>query len=176
MLMTIWGDDERYIDQYWKRFGDMYFAGDGAKRDEMGNIWVTGRVDDVLNVSGHRLGTAEIESALVECTEVAESAVIGKKHDVKGEAPVAFVILKDGFNSSPELVDKLKKHVGVKIGPIARPDDIIFTAGLPKTRSGKIMRRLLRDIAEGRALGDVTTLADPGAMQDIVSNYSGKEE
>ncbi|PKM80504.1 MAG: acetate--CoA ligase [Firmicutes bacterium HGW-Firmicutes-14] len=176
MLMTIWGDDDRYIDQYWKRFGDLYFAGDGAKRDDMGYIWVTGRVDDVLNVSGHRLGTAEIESALVECPEVAESAVIGKKHDVKGEAPVAFVILKDGFTGSPELIDKLRKHVGVKIGPIARPDDIIFTAGLPKTRSGKIMRRLLRDIAEGRALGDVTTLADPGAMQEIAGKYAGKEE
>ncbi len=176
MLMTIWGDDERYIDQYWKRFGDFYFAGDGAKRDEMGYIWVTGRVDDVLNVSGHRLGTAEIESALVECTEVAEAAVIGKKHDVKGEAPCAFVILKDGYEGNPELIDKLKKHVGVKIGPIARPDDVIFTAGLPKTRSGKIMRRLLRDIAEGRTLGDVTTLADPGAMQEIASKYSGKEE
>ncbi len=176
MLMTIWGDDNRYIDQYWKRFGDMYFAGDGAKRDEMGYIWVTGRVDDVLNVSGHRLGTAEIESALVECEEVAEAAVIGKKHDVKGEAPCAFVILKDGFTGSPELVDKLKKHVGVKIGPIARPDDIIFTASLPKTRSGKIMRRLLRDIAEGRALGDVTTLADPGAMQEIAAQYAGKED
>ncbi len=176
MLMTIWGDDARYIDQYWKRFGDLYFAGDGAKRDEMGYIWVTGRVDDVLNVSGHRLGTAEIESALVECPEVAEAAVIGKKHDVKGEAPCAFVILKDGFTGSPELVDKLKKHVGVKIGPIARPDDIIFTAALPKTRSGKIMRRLLRDIAEGRALGDVTTLADPGAMQEIAAKYAGKED
>lgn len=176
MLMTIWGDDDRYIDQYWKRFGDLYFAGDGAKRDEMGYIWVTGRVDDVLNVSGHRLGTAEIESALVECAEVAEAAVIGKKHDVKGEAPCAFVILKDGYTGSPELIDKLKKHVGVKIGPIARPDDVIFTAGLPKTRSGKIMRRLLRDIAEGRTLGDVTTLADPGAMQEIASQYAGKED
>ncbi|MFA5880779.1 MAG: acetate--CoA ligase [Eubacteriales bacterium] len=171
MLQTIWGDDDRYIDQYWKRFGDIYFAGDGAKRDEMGYIWVTGRVDDVLNVSGHRLGTAEIESALVECPEVAESAVIGKKHDVKGEAPVAFVILKDGFEGSPELIDKLKKHVGVKIGPIARPDQIIFTAALPKTRSGKIMRRLLRDIAEGRSIGDVTTLADAGAMQEIAGKY-----
>ncbi len=176
MLRTIYGDDDRYIDQYWKRFGDFYFAGDGAKRDEMGYIWVTGRVDDVLNVSGHRLGTAEIESALVECEEVAESAVIGKKHDVKGEAVCAFVILKDGFEGTPELTDKLKKHVGVKIGPIARPDDIIFTAGLPKTRSGKIMRRLLRDIAEGRALGDVTTLADPGAMQEIATKYAGKED
>ncbi|MHB1419951.1 MAG: acetate--CoA ligase [Bacillota bacterium] len=176
MLRTIYGDPERYVDQYWRRFGEFYFTGDGAKRDEMGYIWVTGRVDDVLNVSGHRLGTAEIESALVECEEVAESAVIGKKHDVKGEAVCAFVILKDGFNGTPELIDKLKKHVGAKIGPIAKPDDIIFTVGLPKTRSGKIMRRLLRDIAEGRTLGDVTTLADPGAMQEIAAKYSGKEE
>ncbi|KNZ69408.1 acetate/CoA ligase [Thermincola ferriacetica] len=176
MLRTIYGDDQRYIDQYWKRFGDYYFAGDGAKRDEMGYIWVTGRVDDVLNVSGHRLGTAEIESALVECEEVAEAAVIGKKHDVKGESVCAFVTLKDGFEGTPELVEKLRKHVGVKIGPIARPDDIIFTAALPKTRSGKIMRRLLRDIAEGRALGDITTLADPGAMQEIAAKYAGKED
>lgn len=176
MLRTIYGDDARYVDQYWKRFGDYYFAGDGAKRDEMGYIWVTGRVDDVLNVSGHRLGTAEIESALVECPEVAESAVIGKKHDVKGEGVCAFVILKDGYTGSDELLAKLKKHVSAKIGPIARPDDIIFTAGLPKTRSGKIMRRLLRDIAEGRTIGDVTTLADPGTMNEIAANYAGKEE
>ncbi|MHB9093171.1 MAG: acetate--CoA ligase [Eubacteriales bacterium] len=176
MIRTIYGDDDRYIDQYWKRFGKYYFAGDGAKRDEMGYIWVTGREDDVLNVSGHRLGTAEVESALIECPEVAESAVVGKKHDVKGESVCAFIILKDGFEGSPELITKLKKHVGVKIGPIARPDDIIFTGALPKTRSGKIMRRLLRDIAEGRAIGDATTLADPGAMQEIAAKYSGKED
>ena len=176
MIRTIYGDSDRYINEYWKRFGDLYFAGDGAKRDEMGYIWVTGRVDDVLNVAGHRLGTAEVESALVECPEVAESAVVGKKHDVKGESVCAFVILKDGFEGTPELIVKLKKHVGVKIGPIARPDDIIFTSGLPKTRSGKIMRRLLRDIAEGRAIGDVTTLADPGAMQEIAGKYSDKED
>ncbi|KNZ68617.1 acetate/CoA ligase [Thermincola ferriacetica] len=176
MLRTVYGDDNRYIDQYWKKFGDFYFAGDGAKRDEMGYIWVTGRVDDVLNVSGHRLGTAEVESALVECEEVAEAAVVGKKHEVKGESVCAFVILKDGFEGSPELIEKLKKHVGVKIGPIAKPDDIIFTSSLPKTRSGKIMRRLLRDIAEGRAIGDVTTLADPGAMQEIAAKYAGKED
>ncbi len=176
MLRTIYGDDDRYVDQYWKRFGKYYFAGDGAKRDEMGYIWVTGRVDDVLNVSGHRLGTAEVESALVECAEVAEAAVVGKKHDVKGESVCCFVILKDGFTGGPELIDKLKKHVATKIGPIARPDDIIFTGSLPKTRSGKIMRRLLRDIAEGRAIGDATTLADPGAMQEIASKYAGKDD
>ncbi|MHB9093173.1 MAG: acetate--CoA ligase [Eubacteriales bacterium] len=175
MLMTIYGDNDRYKATYWGKFGDIYLAGDSAIKDEMGYIWVIGRIDDVLNVSGHRLGTAEIESALVECQEVAEAAVIGKKHDVKGEAPVAFVILKDGYSGSPELIDKLKKHVGVKIGPIARPDSILFTGALPKTRSGKIMRRLLKDIAEGRAIGDVTTLADPGAMQDIAGKY-GKDE
>ncbi|PKM47499.1 MAG: hypothetical protein CVV03_02965 [Firmicutes bacterium HGW-Firmicutes-8] len=150
-------------------------VGGSVGRDKVGSYQITGRVDDVINVSGHCLGTVEIESALVEYKEVAEAAVVGKKHDVKGEAPVAFVILKDGFEGSPELVDKLKKHVGVKIGPIARPEDIIFTAALPKTRSGKIMRRLLRDIAEGRALGDVTTLADPEAMQEIAGKY-GKDE
>ena len=177
MLRTIFNDPDRYVDQYWKKFGkNTYFAGDGAKRDEQGYIWVTGRVDDVINVSGHRLGTAEIESALVECQEVAESAVIGKAHDVKGQAVSAFVILKDGFEGSPELIDKLKKHVATKIGALARPEDIFFTGALPKTRSGKIMRRLLRDIAEGRAIGDVTTLADPGAMQEIAQQYAGKED
>jgi len=174
MLMTIWGDDQRYLDEYWSRFGDYYFTGDGAKKDSMGYIWVTGRVDDVLKVSGHRLGTAEIESSLVECEEVAEAAVIGKKDDIKGEVPVAFVTLKDGYKGSSELVAKLKKHVDVKVGPIARPSSIIFTSTLPKTRSGKIMRRLLRDITEGRTIGDATTLADPSAMEEIVAAYSGK--
>ncbi len=148
---------------------------DGAGRDKDGYYHITGRVDDVINVSGHRMGTAEVESALVAHPKVAEAVVVGKKHDVKGESPVAFVILKDGFEGSPELIDKLKKHVGVRIGPFARPEDIIFTGALPKTRSGRIMRRLLRDIAEGRALGDVTTLADPGAMQEIAGKY-GKDE
>ncbi|MHB8171393.1 MAG: acetate--CoA ligase [Thermincolia bacterium] len=175
MLRTIYGDPDRYVDQYWKRFGKYYFAGDGAKRDEMGYIWVTGRVDDVLNVSGHRLGTAEIESALVEVKEVAEAAVIGKKHDIKGEAVCAFVILKEGVENTPELVDKLRKHVATKIGALARPDDIIITADLPKTRSGKIMRRLLRDIAEGRAVGDTTTLADPNVMASLKDKYSDSE-
>ncbi|MDA8234034.1 MAG: acetate--CoA ligase [Clostridia bacterium] len=175
MLRTVYGDDDRYVDQYWKRFGKYYFAGDGAKRDEMGYIWVTGRVDDVLNVSGHRLGTAEIESALIEVKEVAEAAVIGRKHEVKGEAVCAFVILKEGVNNSPELIDKMKKHVATKIGALARPDDIIITADLPKTRSGKIMRRLLRDIAEGRAVGDTTTLADPNVMANLKDKYADTE-
>lgn len=177
MLRTIFGDDERYVNQYWSRFnGKYYFTGDGAKRDDLNYIWVTGRVDDVLNVSGHRIGTAEVESALVECKEVAEAAVIGKKHEVKGEAIVAFVILKEGVQPSDELVDKLKKHVAAKLGAFCRPDDIIFTAELPKTRSGKIMRRLLRDIAEGRAIGDTTTLADPGVMAQLKEKYASKEE
>ncbi len=150
-------------------------AGGSISGDKVGYYPIIGGIDDVLNISGHLLGTAEIESALVECQEVAESAVVGKKHDVKGEAPIAFIILKDGFEDSPELVDKLKKHVGIKMGPIARPEDIIFTGALPKTRSGKIMRRLLRDIAEGRTLGDVTTLADPDAMYEIAGKY-GKDE
>jgi len=175
MLRTVYGDPDRYVDQYWKRFGKYYFAGDGAKRDEMGYIWVTGRVDDVLNVSGHRLGTAEIESALVEVKEVAEAAVIGKKHDVKGEAVVAFVILKEGVENTPELIDKMKKHVATKIGALARPEDIIITGDLPKTRSGKIMRRLLRDIAEGRAVGDTTTLADPNVMASLKEKYGDNE-
>lgn len=176
MLRTIYGDPDRYVDQYYKRFKNYYFAGDGAKRDELGNIWVTGRVDDVINVSGHRLGTAEIESALVECVEVAEAAVIGKNHDLKGQAVSAFVTLKDGYEGKPELINELKKHVADKIGAMARPEDIFFTGALPKTRSGKIMRRLLRDIAEGRAIGDVTTLADPGAMQEIAAQYTHKDE
>lgn len=177
MMRTIFGGDECYVNQYWSRFnGKYYFTGDGAKRDDLNYIWVTGRVDDVLNVSGHRIGTAEVESALVECQEVAEAAVIGKKHEVKGEAIVAFVILKEGVQPSDELVNKLKKHVAAKLGAFCRPDDIIFTAELPKTRSGKIMRRLLRDIAEGRAIGDTTTLADPGVMAELKEKYASKEE
>jgi len=176
MLRTIFRDPDRYVDQYWKRFGKYYFAGDGAKRDENGYIWITGRVDDVLNVSGHRIGTAEVESALVECQEVAEAAVIGKKHELKGEAVAAFVTLKEGIEGSEELIAKLKKHVATRIGALARPDDIFFTGDLPKTRSGKIMRRLLRDIAEGRAVGDTTTLSDPNVMASIAQKYAGKED
>jgi acetyl-CoA synthetase len=172
MLRGIYGDTERYVRQYWSRWRpDVYFTGDGAKRDEDGNIWLLGRVDDVLNVAGHRIGTMELESALVDHPSVAEAAVVGRTHDLKGQAVAAFVTLREGSTASPELSEELRAHVGKKIGAIAKPDDIIFTADLPKTRSGKIMRRLLRDIAEGRALGDVTTLADPAVVALLKSKY-----
>jgi acetyl-CoA synthetase len=175
MLRTIWGDDARYQETYWSRFPGRYFAGDGAKVDEDGYWWVLGRVDDVLNVAGHRIGTMEVESALVDHPAVAEAAVVGKHHDLKGQAIAAFVTLKDGRQHSDELKDDLKEHVTKKIGAIARPDDILFSADLPKTRSGKIMRRLLRDIAEGKALGDTTTLADPGVVARLKEMYEGQE-
>ena len=159
------GDDQRYQDTYWSRFPGRYFAGDGAKLDEDGYWWMLGRVDDVLNVAGHRIGTMEVESALVEHPAVAEAAVVGRAHELKGQALAAFVTLKDGHKATPGLKDDLKAHVVEKIGAIARPDDIFFSADLPKTRSGKIMRRLLKDIAEGRALGDTTTLADPAVVR-----------
>jgi acetyl-CoA synthetase len=175
MLRTIWGDDERYKQIYWSKWPGLYFPGDGAKRDEDGYFWLLGRVDDVLNVAGHRIGTMEIESALVDHPSVAEAAVVGKHHEVKGQAVAAFVTLKAGFDPHDELKDDLKEHVATKIGAIARPDDILFTADLPKTRSGKIMRRLLRDIAEGRALGDTTTLADPAVVQKLKAEYEEGE-
>ena len=172
MARTIYGDPERYEDVYWRRFGkNVYFAGDGCKRDEEGYFWLLGRVDDVMNISGHRLSTMEVESALVDHQEVAEAAVIGKKDDIKGEAIAAFVTLKEGAEGNAGKVDELKKHVVQKIGPIARPQSLYFTAELPKTRSGKIMRRLLRDIAEGRALGDTTTLADATVVAKLKSQY-----
>jgi len=175
MLRTIYGDDQRYRDTYWSRFPGRYFAGDGAKLDEDGYWWILGRVDDVLNVAGHRIGTMEVESALVEHPAVAEAAVVGRAHDLKGQALAAFVTLKDGQHASSELKDDLKAHVTQKIGAIARPDDIFFSADLPKTRSGKIMRRLLKDIAEGRALGDTTTLADPNVVSRLKEMYEEKE-
>jgi acetyl-CoA synthetase len=175
MLRTIWGDDARYQETYWSRFPGRYFAGDGAKVDEDGYWWVLGRVDDVLNVAGHRIGTMEVESALVDHPAVAEAAVVGKHHDLKGQAIAAFVTLKDGRQNSAELKDDLKEHVTKKIGAIARPDDILFSADLPKTRSGKIMRRLLRDIAEGKTLGDTTTLADPAVVARLKEMYEGQE-
>ncbi|MCC7390886.1 acetate--CoA ligase [Candidatus Sumerlaeota bacterium] len=175
MLRTIYGDNQRLIDTYFGRWnGKYYFAGDGAKRDEQGNFMILGRVDDVLNVSGHRIGTMEVESALVDHPAVAEAAVVGKNHDIKGQCIVAFVTLKAGFTGKPELRDELKKHVSKIIGAIARPEDIFFTADLPKTRSGKIMRRLLRDIAEGRALGDTTTLADANVVAALRTTYEEK--
>jgi acetyl-CoA synthetase len=174
MLRTIWGDDDRYVQTYftkWPGRPDLYFPGDGAKRDEDGYYWILGRVDDVLNVAGHRIGTMEVESALVEHPAVAEAAVVGRSHDLKGQALAAFVTLREGFKQSPELRDELRNFVAEKIGSIAKPDDVLFSADLPKTRSGKIMRRLLRDIAEGRALGDTTTLADPNVVAALKDQY-----
>ena len=178
MLRTIWGDDDRYVETYftkWQGRPDLYFPGDGAKRDDDGYYWILGRVDDVLNVAGHRIGTMEVESALVEHPAVAEAAVVGKQHDLKGQALAAFVTLREGFHHDHELREELRDFVAQKIGAIARPDDILFSADLPKTRSGKIMRRLLRDIAEGRALGDTTTLADPNVVAALKEQYEGQE-
>ncbi|MFL5581395.1 MAG: acetate--CoA ligase [Gemmatimonadaceae bacterium] len=178
MLRTIWGDDERYVQTYfskWPGRPDLYFPGDGAKRDEDGYYWILGRVDDVLNVAGHRIGTMEVESALVEHPAVAEAAVVGKAHELKGQALAAFVTLREGFKTSHDLREELRDFVAQKIGAIARPDDILFSADLPKTRSGKIMRRLLRDIAEGRALGDTTTLADPNVVASLKDQYESQE-
>jgi acetyl-CoA synthetase len=167
MLRTIWGDDERYRATYWSKWEGAYFPGDGAKRDEDGYFWILGRVDDVLNVAGHRIGTMEVESALVDHPAVVESAVVGKKHDIKGESIAAFVSLREGIDPSDALRAEIRDHVGTKIGAIAKPEIVVFTADLPKTRSGKIMRRLLRDIAEGRAVGDTTTLADPAVVRRL---------
>lgn len=171
MLRTLYNDEERYLSTYWQQFKGAYLSGDGAKRDEDNLIWVTGRIDDVINVSGHRIGTAEIESSLIEHKAVAEAAVIGKKHELKGQAISAFVTLRDGFDGSDELIAELKQLVVSKIGALARPEDIYFTSELPKTRSGKIMRRLLRDIAEGKVLGDTTTLMDPAVINSIKKQY-----
>jgi acetyl-CoA synthetase len=178
MLRTIWGDDERYVQTYftkWSGRPDLYFPGDGAKRDDDGYLWILGRVDDVLNVAGHRIGTMEVESALVEHPAVAEAAVVGRPHELKGQALVAFVTLREGKPRSPALRDELREFVAQKIGALARPDDVLFSADLPKTRSGKIMRRLLRDIAEGRALGDTTTLADPNVVAALKQQYEDQE-
>jgi acetyl-CoA synthetase len=172
MLRTIWGDPQRFKDTYWSRFEGMYFAGDGAKKDDDGDIWLLGRVDDVMNVSGHRLSTTEIESALVSHPWVAEAAVVGAADETTGQAVVAFVILR-GEASIPEGEDPaavLRAHVGHEIGPIAKPRHILVVPELPKTRSGKIMRRLLKDVAEGRDPGDATTLADPTVMHKIAQD------
>ncbi|GGJ13750.1 acetate--CoA ligase [Paenarthrobacter histidinolovorans] len=171
MLRGIWGDPERFKDTYWSRFEDMYFAGDGAKKDEDGDVWLLGRVDDVMNVSGHRLSTTEIESALVSHPSVAEAAVVGAADETTGQAVVAFVILRgDAVNNGDETVLELRNHVGKEIGPIAKPKQLLVVPELPKTRSGKIVRRLLKDIAEGRDTGDATTLADPGIMTQIAES------
>ena len=182
MLRTLWHDDERYKQVYWGKFEGIYFPGDGALRDADGNFWLLGRVDDIMLVAGHNISTMEMESALVEHPAVAEAAVIGKAHDVKGQAPVAFVIIREDFAPAPgdiagiqKLQNELKAWVGHKLGPICRPDDVIISADLPKTRSGKIMRRLLRDVAEGRVLGDTTTLADPAVVASLKDRYSSDE-
>jgi acetyl-CoA synthetase len=175
MLRTIYGDDQRFRDTYWSKWDDIYFPGDGAKFDDDGYLWILGRVDDVLNVAGHRIGTMEVESALVDHNAVVEAAVVGKAHDVKGQSIAAFVTLGPGRDGSDDLETELKAHVTSKIGAIARPEIIVFTADLPKTRSGKIMRRLLKDIAEGQALGDTTTLADPAVMERLQQQYEAEE-
>ena len=175
MLRGIWGEPERYAETYWSRFRDIYFAGDGAKLDDDGAIWLLGRVDDVMNVSGHRISTTEVESALVSHEAVAESAVVGAKDEMTGQAIVAFVILRSGIahKDGDALVKELRDHVAKEIGPIAKPRQIMVVNELPKTRSGKIMRRLLRDVAENRAVGDATTLADPNVMRLIQEGLSG---
>ena len=171
-MRTVYGDHQRFIDTYFKTYRGKYFTGDGCRRDEDGYYWITGRVDDVINVSGHRMGTAEVESALVGHTHVAEAAVVGYPHDIKGQGIYAYVTLNAGVASSDALNAELKAFVGKEIGPIAKPDVIQFAPGLPKTRSGKIMRRILRKIAEGDTsnLGDITTLADPSVVEDLVKN------
>jgi acetyl-CoA synthetase len=174
--LGIWGDEQRFLETYWSKWDrNTYFPGDGAKRDEDGMFWILGRVDDVMNVSGHRLGTMEIESALVDHPAVAEAAVIGIPHEIKGTGIVAFVSLREGFKPKLSLAAEVREHVATKIGSIARPEDVLFAGDLPKTRSGKIMRRLLRDIAEGRALGDTTTLADPAVVDSLKRKYEESE-
>jgi acetyl-CoA synthetase len=176
MLRGVHGDPERYKKQYWSEIPGVYFTGDGSRRDEDGYFWVMGRVDDVLNVAGHRLGTAEIESALVSHPKVAEAAVVGPPHELKGQAICAFVTLKSGVYVSPEIKKALSDHVVKEIGALARPDDIRFTDALPKTRSGKIMRRLLKEIATtGIAKGDVTTLEDLGVLSRLSAAREDEE-
>ncbi|HWK08702.1 MAG TPA: acetate--CoA ligase, partial [Vicinamibacterales bacterium] len=176
MLRGIYGDPERFARQYFSQWSDgAYFTGDGARIDEDGFYWLLGRVDDVLNVAGHRIGTMEVESALVDHPRVAEAAVVGRPHEIKGQAVAAFVTLKEGAKPSEQLASELKEHVVRKIGAIAKPDQVLFAADLPKTRSGKIMRRLLRDIAAGKALGDTTTLADPGVVAKLKAEYEERE-
>ncbi len=175
MLRAVWGDEQRFRETYWSKWSNVYFPGDGAKVDEDGYLWILGRVDDVLNVAGHRIGTMEVESALVDHPAVVESAVVGKAHEIKGESIAAFVTLKEGIDGSDELLTELRAHVGLKIGAIAKPELVVFTAELPKTRSGKIMRRLLRDIAEGRAIGDTTTLADPEVVKRLQAMHENEE-
>ena len=176
MLRGIWGDPERYKETYWSRFPGRYFAGDGCRTDDDGDFWFMGRVDDVMNVAGHRISTTEVESALVDHPSVAEAAVVGKNDAQTGQAIFAYVIVRASAEPSPELGEQLREHVADKIGKLARPKQIVFTPELPKTRSGKIMRRLLRDVAEERTLGDVTTLADPAIVEEIRKRATTKPE
>jgi acetyl-CoA synthetase len=176
MLRTIWGDDRRFVETYWSRFEGMYFAGDGAKKDEDGDVWLLGRVDDVMNVSGHRISTTEVESALVSHPMVAEAAVVGATDEMTGQGIVAFVILRGGAQEGADTIKELRDHVAKEIGPIAKPRQIMVVGELPKTRSGKIMRRLLRDVAENREVGDVTTLADSTVMDLIKTGLSAGSE
>jgi acetyl-CoA synthetase len=176
MLRGIYGDHDRYVQTYWSRYPGRYFAGDGCKRDEEGYYWLLGRVDDVMNVSGHRISTTEVESALVSHASVAEAAVVGRTDPITGQAIFSYVILRAGIEASDELAGELREHVAEVIGKLARPKQIMFTPDLPKTRSGKIMRRLLRDIAEQRALGDVTTLADSNVVMTIREQSGTGEE
>ena len=176
MLRGIWGDPERYKETYWSTYEGRYFAGDGAKLDEDGYLWLLGRVDDVMNVSGHRISTTEVESALVDHSSVAEAAVVGANDDLTGQAIVGYVILRGGNEASQELGNEIREHVGNKLGKIARPKTVIIVPDLPKTRSGKIMRRLLRDVADGRQLGDTTTLADPGVVAEIASRAAEEDD
>jgi acetyl-CoA synthetase len=171
-MRTIWGDHQRFVDTYFQQYKGYYFSGDGCRRDEDGYYWITGRVDDVINVSGHRMGTAEVESALVAHDKVAEAAVVGYPHHIKGQGIYAYVTLMNGVEPTDDLRKELSDWVRAEIGPIAKPDLIQWAPGLPKTRSGKIMRRILRKIAENDAgsLGDTSTLADPAVVDDLVGN------
>jgi acetyl-CoA synthetase len=174
MMRTIYGDPERYKKQYWSEIPGVYFTGDGARRDEDGYYWIMGRIDDVINVSGHRIGTMEVESALVAHDKVAEAAAVGINHEIKGQAVVAFVTLKGDSVPGPELKDELRAHVGKVIGAFAKPEQIRFTDALPKTRSGKIMRRLLRDLAAGHeAVGDTSTLEDYSVLARLKESEEG---
>jgi acetyl-CoA synthetase len=179
MLRGVWGEDERYKETYWSRFPGIYFAGDGAKLDDDGAIWLMGRVDDVMNVSGHRISTTEVESALVSHESIAEAAVVGAADPLTGQGIVAFVILPGGVEHADgdALIKELRDHVAKEIGAITKPRQIMVVNELPKTRSGKIMRRLLKDVAENRAVGDATTLADPNVMKLISEGlHSSKDE
>jgi acetyl-CoA synthetase len=174
MTRTIYGDKARFKKTYFSDYPGLYTAGDGARRDKDGNFWIIGRLDDVLNVSGHRLGTAEIESALVGHPAVAEAAVVGRPHEMKGQSVAAFVTLKTGFTESEKLISELRNHVGSVIGAIAKPDDIYCTAGLPKTRSGKIMRRLLKElVTTGKITGNITTLEDFNVIDSLQRKING---